>query len=219
MTGKSPHVITFQLLPIRSNKQKTDVNLGWEEMVWQSCVWKFVCGKVLCVCKRLCVKEMWVKEYGVKELCEMVMCVCESKSFVWKSGAWKCCVCVWKSGVWQCCVCVTCGVWQCFVCVKELCVWRSCVVVWESCVCVCEARSSSCGQESPNPNQWLFWYIQRGVQHLWHTARTEAVAIGETGRLITTLYLHNFHLTCWTSCPSPLFCIISFQFCHVRAFT
>ena len=30
-----------------------------------------------------------------------------------------------------------------------------------------------------------------GVQHLWHTARNEAIAIGGKGRLITSLYLRN----------------------------
>ena len=38
-------------------------------------------------------------------------------------------------------------------------------------------------------------FICRGVQHLWHTARNEAIAIGGKGRLITSLYLQN---SVWT---------------------
>ena len=77
---------TCHHIPTSSNKIQQAKNRcepgmgrnGVTELCVEVCMWK----SVVCVCKRLCVKEMWVKEYGVKELCEMVMCVCESKSFV-----------------------------------------------------------------------------------------------------------------------------------------
>ena len=54
-----------------------------------------------------------------------------------------------------------------------------------------------------------FWISSRGVQHLWHTARNEAIAIGGKGRLITSLYLQKSVWNCWTSCPIPWFHLFS----------
>ena len=68
-------------------------------------------------------------------------------------------------------------------------------------VCVCEIRYHSCGPEFLLTS-WFKQSIRcRGVQHLWHTARNEAIAIGGKGRLITSLYLQKLVLNCWTSCP------------------
>ena len=67
--------------------------------------------------------------------------------------------------------------------------------------CVCEIRYHSCGPEFLLTS-WFKQAIRcRGVQHLWHTARNEAIAIGGKGRLITSLYLQKLVLNCWTSCP------------------
>lgn len=67
--------------------------------------------------------------------------------------------------------------------------------------CVCEIRYHSCGPEFLLTS-WFKQSIRcRGVQHLWHTARNEAIAIGGKGRLITSLYLQKLVLNCWTSCP------------------
>jgi hypothetical protein len=37
----------------------------------------------------------------------------------------------------------------------------------------------------------FYAHNSRGAQHLWHTARNEAIAIGGKGRLIASLYLRN----------------------------
>ena len=56
------------------------------------------------------------------------------------------------------------------------------------------------------------------MQHLWHTARNELIAIGGKGRLITSLYLQYFSLNCWTMCPVSWFYTFSFRIAWLTEF-
>jgi len=80
-----------------------------------------------------------------------------------------------------------------------------------SSVCVClKPANRHAGQNYQIKINVYFDTFSKGVLHLWHTARNEAFAIGGKGRLITSLYLHNFNLNYGTSCPIPWFSVIPF---------
>ena len=94
---------------------------------WHSCVWKIVrdkdvCDKVVCVTK-MCATKLCVTKFCVKLVCDKVVCVWK---IVWQGCVCKIMcdkvVCVWQRCVWQSCV------W------KIVCVWQSCVCVWQKCL-------------------------------------------------------------------------------------